>query len=184
MNRTVSLLERIAALVQQSVREDAADHGLLPIQLQVLGYLARANHYSDMPIAVAEFFGITRGTVSQTVGVLERKGLITRKADPKHRKRVHLRLTAKGRRTLEDSWASRLQALLEDDPACEEATLEAGLRGLLTALQRQNHHQAFNICHGCVHFLEEKRGYRCGLTREPLAREQTTKFCREWTAPP
>lgn len=183
MNRTVSLLERIAALIQQSVREDAAAHGLLPIQLQVLGYLARANHYSDMSIAVAEFFGITRGTVSQTVAVLERKALVTRKPDPRHRKRVHLKLTAKGRRVLTDSWASRLQTVLENDPACDEETLEAGLTGLLTALQRQNHHQAFNICHQCAHFLKEQRGYRCGLTGEPLAKEQTTKICREWTLP-
>jgi hypothetical protein len=42
MRSTSVLFERLAALVHQSVRDDAARHGLLPIHLQVLGYLAQA----------------------------------------------------------------------------------------------------------------------------------------------
>lgn len=45
------LLERVAALIQKSVRDDAARFGLLPMHVQLLAYLARANRYSDMPIA-------------------------------------------------------------------------------------------------------------------------------------
>ena len=63
MNTSSLLLERLGALIQQSVREDAARHGLLPIHLQVLHYLANANRYSDLPIAIADYFGITRGTI-------------------------------------------------------------------------------------------------------------------------
>lgn len=183
MNRSVSLLERLGALIHQSIREDAARHGLLPIQLQVLAYLAQANRYSDIPIAVAEYFGITRGTVSQTLGVLERKGLVRKVADLKNRRRVHLQLTPTGWKLLEDSWATRLSAALEDNPACDPETLEAGLRGLLMALQVQNNHQAFNVCRHCVHFQTEGAGHRCGLTGEPLTVEESRKICREWTAP-
>ncbi|MGC3872889.1 MarR family winged helix-turn-helix transcriptional regulator [Halomonas sp. GXIMD04776] len=183
MNLAATLLERLAALIHQSVRDDAARHGLLPIQLQVLAYLAHANHYSDIPIAVAEYFGITRGTVSQTLGVLERRGLVVKQPDSRHGKRVHLHLTPSGRELLDDSWASRLTSVLEESPEVDASSLEEGLRGLLVALQRQNHHQAFNVCWRCEHFLDEGEGYRCGLTSEPLEPEQTLKICREWTAP-
>ena len=91
MSQISVLLERLGALIQQSVRDAAARQGLLPIHIQVLHYLMRANRYSDLPIAIAEYFGITRGTVSQTLAVLERKGLLTKEPDAQHGKRVHLK---------------------------------------------------------------------------------------------
>jgi hypothetical protein len=61
--------------------------------------------------------------------------------------------------------------------------LAEALRSLLVVLQRQNGQRAFGVCNRCVHFLTEARGARCGLTGEPLAREQTERICREWTRP-
>ncbi len=182
VSRSALLLERLGALIQQSVRDEAARHGLLPIHIQVLHYLARANRYSDLPIAIAEYFGITRGTVSQSLAVLERKGLLTKEPDAGHGKRVHLRLTPAGAAVLDDSWAERLEQALGGLPA-EADALEATLRRLMSGLQRINGQRAFGICRQCSHFLRESSGARCGLTGEPLASEQTTRICREWTAP-
>ena len=39
-SQTALLLERLGALLSLAVREDAARHGLLPIHIQVLHYLA------------------------------------------------------------------------------------------------------------------------------------------------
>ncbi|MFO1300004.1 MAG: MarR family winged helix-turn-helix transcriptional regulator [Burkholderiaceae bacterium] len=182
MSSSAVLFERLAALVHQSVRDDAARHGLLPIQLQVLAYLAQANRYSDLPIAVAEYFGITRGTVSQTLSVLERKGLVARKPDDRHGKRIHLALTAAGRSVLAQSWARRLDDALAQ-AGHDGGVADAYLKTLLGVLQRQNGHRAFGVCHQCAHFLVEANGHRCGLTGEPLAAAQTTRICREWSQP-
>jgi DNA-binding MarR family transcriptional regulator len=182
MNKTSLLLERLGALLQQSVRDDASRHGLLPIHVQVLHYLARANRYSDLPIAIAEYFGITRGTVSQTLAVLERKKLLIKEPDPRHGKRVHLRLTAAGESVLNGSWAERVEQALIGLPL-DAVALEDSLRNLLLALQRVNGQRAFGICRQCAHFQTEDQGGRCGLTGEPLADEQTVRICREWTAP-
>src|SRR5690606_25881921 len=119
--------------VHQAVRDDAARHGLLPIHLQVLQYLAQANRYSDLPIAIAEYFGITRGTVSQTLAVLERKGLLTKAPDPAHGRRIHLLLTPQGQAILEGSWAERVQAALRAEPA--SARLDDAMTDVLAALQ-------------------------------------------------
>ncbi|MEJ8567161.1 MarR family winged helix-turn-helix transcriptional regulator [Elongatibacter sediminis] len=180
MNASTLLLERLSALIHQSVRSEAARHGLLPMHLQVLSYLDRANQYSDLPIAIAEYFGVTRGTVSQTLTVLERKGLVARDPDAHDRRRVHLRLTPAARNLLADSWTRRVDETLRDLPV-ESDPLEQNLRALLTGLQRLNGQQAFGVCHTCDHFLREAHGARCGLTGEPLAEEQTFKLCREWT---
>jgi DNA-binding MarR family transcriptional regulator len=183
MNAIPLLLERMGALIQQSLREDAARHGLLPIHIQVLEYLSQANNYSDLPIAVAEYFGITRGTVSQTLALLERNGFLRKESDPRHGKRVHLKLTTAGRAVLKGSWSRRLESALPIEQRPNAELLESTLRGLLVALQRQNGQRTFGICQRCAHFLNEPRGSRCGLTGEPLAKEQTARICREWTAP-
>jgi DNA-binding MarR family transcriptional regulator len=181
MSQTSLLLERLGALIQQSIRDDAARHGLLPIHIQVLHYLMRANRYSDLPIAIAEYFGITRGTVSQTLAVLERKGLLTKEPDAHHGKRVHLKLTPAGESVLSESWVERVEQVL-CERSIEAAAIEATLRNLLLAMQRVNGQRAFGLCRQCAHFLTEESGARCGLTHEPLSTEQTIRFCREWTA--
>jgi len=181
MSQTLFLLERLGALIQQSVRDEAVRHGLLPIHIQVLHYLMRANRYSDMPIAIAECFGITRGTVSQTLAVLERKGLLTKEADARHGKRVHLRLTSADESVLGESWGERVEQTLCNGPV-DAATLENTLRNLLSAMQRANGRRAFGLCRECAHFLTEESSARCGLTHEPLTTEQTDRICREWTA--
>ena len=181
MTPTVFVFERLAALLQQLVREDAARHGLLPVHLQVLGYLAQANRYSDIPIAVASYLGITRGTVSQTLAMLERKGLISRSRDDRHGRRVHLQLTAAGEEVLAGSWPQRLDELLAAGGADLE-DLAVQLRGVLGSLQRLNGRQAFGQCRECAHFLGAPGSHRCGLTGEALAAEQTVRICREWSA--
>jgi len=182
VNRISLILERLGALLQQSVREDASRHGLLPIHIQVLHYLKQANRYSDIPIAIAEYFGITRGTVSQTLAVLERKGLLIKERDAQHGKRVHLRLTAAGESALSESWAERAEQAVSQNPD-EGTAMEGSLLNLLSALQQVNGQRAFGICQQCAHFLREDQGARCGLTKEPLATDQIGRICREWTLP-
>lgn len=181
MSTAPILLERIAALIQQSVRDDAARFGLLPIHVQVLAYLARANRYSDMPIAIAEYFGVTRGTVSQTLGVLERKGYVAKTADEHHGKRVHLSLTRAGVAVLADTWVSRIDHVLAAQPALRQP-LETTLRALLAGLQQLNGQQAFGVCRECAHFRKSRKGAQCGLTGEALDAPQTLRLCREWSA--
>jgi len=182
MSSTPFLLERLGALIHQSLREDAARHGLLPIHIQVLEYLSQANRYSDIPIAVAEYFGITRGTVSQTLALLERNGLLVKEPDARHGKRVHLRLTAAARAILRDSWTRRLEAAFSSFESVDRNALDVTLRKVLATLQHQNNQRAFGLCRQCAHFLSEARGSRCGLTGEPLAKDQTVRICREWSA--
>jgi DNA-binding MarR family transcriptional regulator len=149
----------------------------------------RCSAISRRPIATAisrspspSYLGITRGTVSQTLSVLERKGLIDRVADDRHGKRIHLTLTLAGETVLAGSWPRRLEEALA---ATGVDVLNVGddLRRVLSILQRLNDRQAFGECRQCAHFLREEGGYRCGLTGEALSVAQAVKICREWRSP-
>ena len=67
------LLERLAGLLRSESRKLLSEYGLQPVQFEALHYLSNCNRYSDTPMAVTEYLGQTKGSVSQTLKVLEKK---------------------------------------------------------------------------------------------------------------
>ena len=178
--RLWTLIERLANLR----RREAAGTGLAPVHTEVLAYLLRCNRYSNTPGAVAEYLGLTKGTTSQTIGVLVRRGHIAKRADGRDRRVIHLELTREGRElanTLEPSaWTPAAEGL----PASQRVAAEDVLEELLRILQQQRGHRTFGACGTCRFLMPEGPGtFRCGLTREPLAPYETHLICREHEAP-
>jgi DNA-binding MarR family transcriptional regulator len=180
-DRLHELLERLGNLLRAEARGTGGDPGLQPVQAQALAYLARCNRYSDSPAAVAEFLGLTKGTVSQTLAVLQQRGLVTTTDDPDDGRRVHLRLTAKGRRAVDRLASPPFAAAVAAVPRV--ADLVEQLEHLLVALQRARGGRTFGVCRTCRHFRTTGEGAQCGLTGEALAAEQTTRICREHEVP-
>ncbi len=175
----IDTLERLCTLLRTDVRQRGLPHGLRPVQVEALLYLGRCNRYSDTPLAVTEFLGSTKGTVSQTLKVLEREGLLTKSADSEDRRIVRLRLTPAGRKLSEAlAIPPTLEQALVDDPVSTDR-LSAELRRLLTGMQRAAGHKTFGTCHTCRFFSREASGFRCGLTEEPLTTADSMLICRE-----
>lgn len=166
-------------MLRADARRRGRPHGLQPVQVEALLYLARCNRYSDTPQAVAEYLGSTKGTVSQTLKVLERNGLVVKRPDPGDRRVVRLELTPEGRELAESlAVPPVLEAALADDRLPAER-LDEDLRGLLAAMQRAAGHRTFGTCRSCRFFRREDRGFRCGLTGESLTPADSTLLCRE-----
>ena len=178
MSELPILLERITNLLRAEQREAGAEAGLQPVHLAALAYLARANRYSDTPAALTEYLGATKGTVSQSLGVLERKGLIRKRSDADDRRVTHLELTPDGEQAAAQP-SERVQAALEGLSDDQRRRLEASLVEFLTALQRTQGGRRFGVCRTCRLFEQEGDGFRCGLTGEPLSPVETGKRCRE-----
>ena len=66
------LIERIAALIRSEERKKCTAVGLQTVHLQALNYLSRCNKYSDTPAALTNYLGMTKGTVSQSLSLLEK----------------------------------------------------------------------------------------------------------------
>lgn len=179
-------LERIANLLRTGVRRTGLASGLQPVQLEALHYLSRCNRYSNTPVTVAEFLGLTKGTVSQTLGVLEANRLIEKQADPKDRRVVHLVLTALGERVVAESIPPQvLKSAIEGLPEEEGEKVAEILDHILRRLQRANGLKTFGACKNCRHhILQEDGSRRCGLTTEALSDFDAEKICREHEPPP
>ena len=178
-DRTWELLERISAVVRAEARAAGLAHGLQPVHLQALSYVARCNRYSDTPASLGEYLGVTKGTASQTLGVLERHGLVSKRMDAEDRRLVRLGLTRAGRRVLDKI----VPPPLVRENLAASRTIEGVLEDLLRALQQARGGRAFGVCRTCRHFRRGREGgHRCGLTGEPLSTDEGTRICREHEA--
>ena len=175
-----NLIERMAALIRSEERKKCTELGLQPVHLQVLDYLSRCNRYSDTPAALTNYLGMTRGTVSQTLLLLVKKGYINKSTDSNDRRMVHLALLTEGKAILKQARTSDLfneAALLfkeHDFINNEEMFMKA-----LTSLQKANKSHSFGQCKTCRYFTTTSAGFFCGLTKEQLSESDIEKICQE-----
>jgi DNA-binding MarR family transcriptional regulator len=183
VGRVSDLLERIGRLLRGTRHRNER---LNPAQWEALRYLGRANRYSRTPTALTRYLGATKGTVSQTLIALERKGLVRRAADPRDRRGIRLGLTTRGRSHLQRDPLA--EAITEIDAALL-ARLDADLTDLLLQLQQRNRQRPFGQCATCRFFRrgdapgEPDGPNRCGLTGEPLSDPEGEQICAEHEAP-
>ncbi len=168
----------------QIVRSSRHSGGLRPVQWEILRYLCRANAISRCPGFLALYLGTTRGTVSQTLITLEKKGLVTRERNAFDGRGTLLNLTAKGRRTAASDPLRELQTAAEIMPG--GAALGEGLRDLFSQMQKRGGLNTFGVCRDCNHFhqeMGEDRDHFCDVIDEPVSEEDSHLICREFTSP-
>lgn len=175
-DRAQVLVERLAHVLREELRSVATSHGLALAQLEVLRYLARANRFSDTVSGLVDYLGATKGTLSQTVSALERKGLVERLPDAGDGRVQHCRLTEGGEEVVRESRGSvTLQRLLLDGATADR--LESLLRGLLHARGSR----AFGVCATCAHHRVTDPGRRCALLDVDLTEDDAIRICKEHT---
>ena len=174
------IIERVANLLRNEDRFQGHAFGLQPIHLQVLNYLSLCNRYSDTPAAVTDYIGQTKGTVSQSLLVLEEKGFIQKYVDQEDRRVVHLSLSRAGENVIrKTNPPTLLTRAIKHLTASERETLDESLMQLLQGLQRAGDSRSFGVCRTCRFFEQKGKTFRCGLTLEPLREPETRKICRE-----
>jgi DNA-binding MarR family transcriptional regulator len=178
------ILERLCNLVRAEARAAGTQAGLQPIHWQTLRYLAACNRYSNTPLAVAEFLGQTKGTVSQSLKLLAAKGLVSKQPDVADRRLVHLALTPAALELLgEAAYARQFRQAVGGLDAGTSAALDTGLTELLRALQLAYGRRSFGVCATCRFNERTEAGSRCQLTGEPLSADDTSRICREHEDP-
>jgi len=181
-NPTVfDLIEYMAALIRSEERKRCTELKLQLVHFQVLEYLSLCNKYSDTPAAITNYLGMTRGTVSQTLILLEKRELIEKRQDQMDKRVLHIQLLKKGLNIYHKAKPSELfekaAKILEKNAllaGSEKIFIEA-----LTAIQKANNSQSFGICRTCKNFAKISSGFYCELTQEQLSKSDSEKICQE-----
>ncbi len=172
LNAVSQWLERLSAVHRNLMRRFANEEGLQLVHVEIMQYLSVSNRYSDTTQAISEYLGQTKGSISQSLGLLEEQGFVKRTQDKVDKRMFHLSLTSKGSAVTHRMFASI------DLEGAEE--LEPGLKTLLTSIQMKNGLRGFGTCISC-RFNQNpgKNVFVCGLTKEKLTLEETKKICKE-----
>lgn len=124
----------VIAQVLRTTSSLAFSNGLNPAQWAAMRYFAQAAPNARSVVAFARYHRTTKGTASQTIAALLKKGLLDRQRSERDRRTASLELTAQGGILLQDDPLNELAyavSLLEDD---EHAILVQSLDKVLRVL--------------------------------------------------
>lgn len=177
----LQLVERLGNLIRAEMRRVIGQEGLQPVHLEAMLFLNQANRFSNTPQSLAEFLGVTKGTVSQSLLLLDRRGLIERYQDEVDRRVVRLRLSQQGEEMLEEMQpASMWQSATRNISANRIRNGVSALRETLYMLQNHNGARTFGVCNTCIYCQRKsQRTHHCALFAERLSGPETRLVCRE-----
>jgi DNA-binding MarR family transcriptional regulator len=170
--RIAALIERIGRFAR--AREAAT---LPPAQWEALRFIARANSFSRQPSAVAAWLATTRGTASQTLMALERKGLIRKARHPSDGRITCLEATLAGQMLLEEDPMHRLEEAIARLPPLYAAALSQSLAHIAGDLAPQGATPVFAGCAGCRHLEAKGMGKHCLNFEADLSGEEAMLAC-------
>jgi DNA-binding MarR family transcriptional regulator len=171
-------LERLARLIRQAGHAE----GLLPVHWEILRFLARASRHSLGPGAVTGYLGLTKGTTSQSLAALERKGLITRQKQSTDQRHQILALTETGRILLQKDPLAGLERRILSLGGKTRRRFDRGLADLLDHQIEAQKAQRFGTCAGCRHFKDKGCGALCALDGLPLSGVESHLLCGAYVA--
>ena len=179
--RVSDLLTRFSRIVAA----DGYDRGLQPVQWQALMFLRSANRFSRTPKALTAWLGQTKGSVSQTIAALEKKGLVARRPDPDDHRVVRLELTDAGAGLVAGPPPALAGQMLDHLPPADRDTLAGLVERMLRAELVRSGGRPFGLCRDCRHFERGPRGaapHRCGLLGVALGEPDSALVCIEQEA--
>jgi DNA-binding MarR family transcriptional regulator len=174
---SLAKLERLARLLRQSGHAK----GLNPVQWEALRYLARCNVLSHSPGAMAKYLGSTKGTVSQTVMALEKKGLLSKHVDAKDQRGVALHLTEAGKALLVDDDLNVVKADIAELSDKTRRRFDRALDALLEQARLRGGEPQFGTCLSCRYYREASSGLaaHCMKVNATVMPAETVLICVE-----
>ncbi|HEY0833430.1 MAG TPA: MarR family transcriptional regulator [Azospirillum sp.] len=124
----------VMAQVLRTTASLAFTEGLNPAQWAALRYFAQATPSARSVVAFARYHGTTKGTASQTIAALLKKGMLDRHRGERDRRTVNLVLTDAGRALLDSDPLNELAAAIGALSDGHHQTMAEGLDQLLRTL--------------------------------------------------
>lgn len=132
-------LQRLAQLADAELGRMLAEHGLQPGWFDVLAALRRAGTpYELTPTQLLDAMIVTSGGLTKRLDRMADAGLLTRRPDPADRRGTLVRLTRRGRTTIDRALADHVRneaTLLAALTVTEQRTMDGLLRRLLVDLE-------------------------------------------------
>ena len=183
-DRTVR--DRVAELLVHIGRAALREDGLTDLtaaQWTCLRFFARANVSTRTPSSFASFQATTRGTASQIIKSLERRGMLARTPSDSDRRSVRFDLTDEARAVLSRDPLRDLVGVVGELGEAERERFLETLSTLASALAARRRTPSFGTCRDCRHFGAAGDAAYCACMAATLAAEDVDRLCASYHGP-
>jgi len=181
-SKILSGLERISEVFKSMLWEKAKQHGLSPIQIQILVFLS--NHTSNLCTVshLALEFNLTKPTISDAVRVLHYKGLVDKNITTSDSRSYSLSVSTKGNRLLKSllDYTDPMNRELRRLDSTSREQLFKTLTVLIHNLNKSGILAVQRTCFGCKYYQSGKSSHFCNLLKQPLLDREIRLDCPEF----
>lgn len=176
-------LERLSEVFKSMLWEKAKVHGISPIQIQILLFVANHRQSLCNVSYLAKELNITKATVSDAVRILLKKAFVQKDVSETDKRRYNLILTETGQqlvRTLTE-YSEPLIKELDHLPLTDQQHLYQTLLQLIHQLNQQGVIQVQRSCFNCAHYQGDQKGdHYCQYLQEALSPPQVQLDCPDF----
>lgn len=164
-NKIVAGLERLSQVFRILLWEKAREHGLSPIQIQLLIFIRHHSADKTTITYLAREFNFTKPTISDAIKVLEQKKLIQKSTDKADTRSYTIQLTTTGKKIVQETenFADPLTNIISKAKDADKIVLWESISNLIVAMNKQEIISVQRTCFNCIHYSIQNNVHFCNL---------------------
>jgi DNA-binding MarR family transcriptional regulator len=183
-SRIIAALERVSQAFRVLLWTESEIYALSPIQIQVMIFLLYHPPSLRKVSYLAAEFGMTKATISNTIKILEQKGLVKRETEAFDGRSSIIHLSPKGRETAMRT-AAFSKGLRDPVHNLHPDDKESLLFSLMDIIRHLNEAGVITIqrmCFTCLHYRPGYKGHAhfCGLLNRKIENNELRLDCPEY----
>jgi DNA-binding MarR family transcriptional regulator len=181
--KIVAALEKISEVFRVLLWTEAKEHKLSPIQMQLLIFIKYHNSDKQRRIAsMAREFNLTKATISDSIKVLEQKGLIKRTDDAVDSRSFNFSLTDQGTKLtgMIENFTLPLDGAIATLSPQQKDQFLVSVLDLIYRLNQNGIISTQRMCYTCYYYNgDRQQTHFCNLMKKPLAIDDLRIECPE-----
>lgn len=182
--KIVVALERVSEVFRVSLWHATKEHGLSPLQIQILIFLLFHTKEQCKVSYLAQEFNLSKPTISEAIRTLSKKNLILKEKDLADTRSYTIHLSDSGKEIARQVafFANDLPKAMTSWTETRKTRFYRDLLQLIYQLQQLGFIQVQRSCLKCRFLQEGPKGYRCQLLDLPLKQQDLRIDCPEFEA--
>jgi DNA-binding MarR family transcriptional regulator len=181
--KIVAALEKISEVFRVLLWTEAKEHKLSPIQMQLLIFIKyhSADKYRRIA-SMAREFNLTKATISDSIKVLELKGLIKRSDDALDSRSFNFSLTDQGMKLtgMIENFTLPLDGAIATLSTQQKDQFLVSVLDLIYRLNQNGIISTQRMCYNCYYYNgDRQQSHHCNLMQKPLAIDELRIECSE-----
>jgi len=181
--KIVAALEKISEVFRVLLWMEAKEHKLSPIQMQLLIFIKYHNDDKQRRIAsMAREFNMTKATISDSIKVLEQKGLIERADDMLDSRSFNFSLTDKGVKLtgMIENFTKPLDGAIATLSPQQKNEFLLSVLDLIFRLNQNGIISTQRMCYTCYYYNgDRQQTHHCNLMQKELVVDELRIECPE-----